>query len=107
MEHGGHAQERGKATVPVVPVVNEADGQPVYHADILRLALIGGLIGAAALGVITYGIYRAIIPVPYFGHFFASDLGPALFTGAGIGAATGGLTGALVKLYQLPLRRRM
>ena len=88
-----------------VPVVDEFEpGRVVYHASIFRLALLGALIGAAAAGLLAWIIAAGVWPLAEFGQFSASGSGVATFTGAGIGAAFGGLAGGLTALCRIPAR---
>jgi len=89
-----------------VPIVDEFEpGRVVYAASMSRLALVGALTGALALGLIAWIIASGIWSLPHVGQFGAAGPGVAAFTGAGIGAATGALAGALAALYRMPARR--
>lgn len=88
----------------IVPLVDDQEAGRIYHRSIHRLALLGGLAGAAALGWLGWALAAGAMPVAGVGQWAAAGPGVGAFTGAGLGTAAGGLAGALIALYRLPAR---
>lgn len=87
----------------VVPLIDEiASGRVVYHESIARSGLAGALLGALTLGFVAWLVASGLWSLRDIGQFAASGPAVATFTGAGLGAALGGLAGALFAVYRLP-----
>jgi hypothetical protein len=86
----------------VVPLVDEQDAGRVYDRSMLHLALIGAVLAGLLFGALAWALATGSWSVSGLGQFAAAGTAPATFTGAGVGAALGGLAGALVALYRIP-----
>lgn len=89
----------------LVPLVDEQEAGRIYDSSIHRWATWGALAGALLLGGLGWALAGGALPVAGLGQWAASGTALATFTAAGLGAAAGGLTGALLALYQIPTRR--
>ncbi len=81
----------------VVPLIDEvASGRVVYHESIARSGVAGALLGAPVLGFVAWLVASGVWSLRDLGQFAARGPVVATFTGVGIGAALGGLAGALI-----------
>lgn len=89
-----------------VPLADAPQGHLIYRPALLIFALLGAAIGGLVLGWTAYNVVEGPLAIAGLGQFAAAGWGVATFTGAGVGAALGGLTGGLVALYRMPAAPR-
>lgn len=92
---------RDKEPALTVPLVDAYAGRSFYAPRLVRFALAGALGGAALFAILGYALADGTLPWPALGQWAAAGRGPATFAGAGLGAAIGGLVGALLALGRL------
>ncbi|WP_347160339.1 hypothetical protein [Pontibacter chitinilyticus] len=76
-------------------------GKPLYHPAMLRLAILWAVVLAIAFGLLAYLVASGTWPIRGFGQFDSAGNGPAAFVGVVVGAALGGLIGALQGLRRM------
>lgn len=85
-----------------VPLADAPRGHPIYRASLASFALLGAAMGGLVLGWTAFNVVEGPLAIAGLGQFAAAGWGVATFTGAGVGAALGGLAGGLVALYRMP-----
>lgn len=88
---------RDKEPALTVPLVDAYAGRSFYAPRLVWFALAG----AALFAILGYALADGTLPWPGLGQWAAAGRGPATFAGAGLGAAIGGLVGALLALGRL------
>ena len=85
----------------IVELRDTAFGRVIYSRSIPRYTIVGALIGALLCGLVAWLIATGIWGVEHLGQFNASGEGWATFTGAGTGAALGGLIGSILAFRRI------
>ena len=84
----------------------DPEGNLVYDPIIGKLALWVGIATALVLGIVAYLVAVGVWPIAGLGQFAAAGSRVAVFTGASVGLALGGLTGALIGLSKMVKKNR-
>lgn len=84
----------------------DPEGNLVYDPIIGKLTLWVSLATAVVLGIVAYLVATGVWPIAGLGQFAAAGSSVAVFTGASVGLALGGLTGALIGIGKMKKKNK-